>query len=252
MKKNVLLITALCLTIAVLIAVLMIVVIPIFSQEPSQEQFRELVVTGTGKVKIEPDIARVNIGVRSEASNAAEALANNNRQIKAVIQSITALGIDAADIQTRDFSIYAYENWGFSGVMSEEEPPTTYAVENTVAVVVRDLDSLGDVLSAVVEQGANTIYGITFDIANREEALEEARGLAIEDAQRSGQAIAVDAGVSLGEIQNISLYENSNMGYEREEMAMEMAAGMGGGTAVPIESGNLTIWVSADLTYNFK
>jgi uncharacterized protein YggE len=213
---------------------------------------KKLQVTGTGIVKLEPDIARVNIGVRSEASEAAEALQKNNANIEAIIQSMKDLGVAAEDIQTRNFSIYAQQNQQPREAMIEEgemkEVTRTYVVENTVAVTVRDLDSLGEILSTVVAEGANTIYGVVFDIEDRESARDEARLMAIEDAQNKAKAIAEEAGVSLSEIQLIDLNESSNYFAAREEMAVEMPQG---GGSVPIESGTLTIRMTANLTYSF-
>jgi uncharacterized protein YggE len=211
-------------------------------------------VTGTGIINLEPDIARVNIGVRSEASEAAEALQMNNTRIEAVIESMKDLGVATEDIQTRNFSIYSQQNQQPREEMMEEGkeqvPSRTYVVENTVAVTVKNLDALGEILSAVVEGGANTIYGITFDIEDRESARQEARLLAIDDAKSKAADIADDAGVSLGEIQIIDINESNNFFLEREEMAAaEMPQG---GGSVPIESGTLTIRITANLTYNFN
>ena len=42
-------------------------------------------VSGKGTVKLEPDIAQVNIGVRSQSPDAGEALEQNNASAQAVI-----------------------------------------------------------------------------------------------------------------------------------------------------------------------
>lgn len=213
-------------------------------------QSRTLNVTGTGTIDLEPDLARVNIGVRSEADNVAEALEDNNDNIQAVVQRMQDLGVAAEDIQTRNFNIYPQQN---NRPMPEGEEPSlqpaqTFVVENTVSVTVRDLDSLGEVLAAVVSEGANTIYGVAFDIEDRETAIEQARQMAIEDAQSNAQAIAEAADVSLGAIQSININENGGAPIFREELAAEMPQG----GSVPISGGTLTIRVSASLTYEIN
>jgi len=251
MKKNILILTSTLIIFAILASGCSI--------RTAEDQTKTMSVSGTGTVDLEPDLASINIGVRSEAADAAEALAMNNEKISAVIQSMLALGVAAEDIRTQNFSIYSYENQPPREVMREEGPieetpikettvTKTYAIENTVSVIVRDLDSLGTVLSTVVEQGANTIYGIVFDVADRAAALEQARLLAIEDAQSQAQAIAEAADIKLGEIQTIDLTEYRYTP-EREEMAVEMAIG---GSPVPIESGTMNIQVTVSLTYSFK
>lgn len=209
------------------------------------EQIRTINVTGTGSVDLEPDLARVNIGVRSQSPDVAEALAENSASAESIIQSLMDMGIEEADIQTRNFNIYPQQDQRPvpEEEQEQEEPTQTFVVENTVAVVVRDLDSLGDVLATVVEEGANTIHGVTFDIEDREAAIEEARQLAIEDAQAQAEAIAEGAGVNLGQIQSINIGQNGAM--PRVEFAMEEAVGGG----VPIAEGTLTIRMTANIGY---
>lgn len=204
---------------------------------------RTVDVTGVGRVRIEPDIARVNIGVRSQSPEVTEAFTENNDIAERVIQALMDMGIAQEDIQTRNFNIYQQQQPPRD---QEEEQRITYVVENTVAVTVRDLDSLGEVLSVVISEGANTIHGVTFDIEDREAAIEEARQLAIEDAKAQAEAIAETAGVNLGDIRNISISQDGGP-MPRAEFAEEAAMGAG---EVPISSGTMTVQVRANLSYD--
>jgi uncharacterized protein YggE len=210
-------------------------------------QTRTMNVTGSGKIDLEPDLAYVNIGVRSEAADAGKALEENNTNIQAVVQQMKDLGVAAEDIQTRNFNIYPQQNNPPTPQGGEPamQPSQSFVVENTVSVTVRNLDSLGEILAAAVSKGANTIYGVTFDVKDRDAAVEQARKMAIEDAQSKAQAIAEDAGVKLGAIQTIDINENSGGGVVREAAAAQMPQG----GQVPISQGTLTINLTANLTY---
>jgi len=151
----------------------------------NNDTLRTINVSGTGKVKIKPDIANVNIGVRSQSPEIIEAFRENSEIAENIIQKLMEMGVEQKDIQTRYFNIYQQQE---PRLNEEEEPTTNYVVENTVAVIVRDLDALGEVLSTMVSEGANTIHGITFDIEDRGAAVEEARQLAIEDAKSDLQS----------------------------------------------------------------
>lgn len=216
------------------------------STSSANKSIKTLDVTGIGLIELKPDIARVNIGVRSESPDVAEALRMNNQSITAVIQSLKEQGLDEKDIQTRNFYIYQQQT---PRPLNEEgeKPSQTYVVENTVAITVRELDSLGEILTSVVAKGANTINGITFDIDDKDAAIAEARTKAIADAKAKAQAIAEAAGVKLGQIRSISISENGGVIAPRAEMAQEMA--MGGG-AVPISEGTLSVRVTAFLTFD--
>lgn len=202
---------------------------------------RTIDVTGVGKVKIEPDLAYVNIGVRSQSPEVTEAFTENSEIAENIIQTLMDMGIEQEDIQTRNFNIFQQQDQR----PGQEEPTINYVVENTVFVTVRDLDSLGEVLSVMVSEGANTIHGVTFDIENREASIEEARQLAIEDAKAQAEAIAETAGVSLGEIFTLNISQNGGA-VPRVEYAEEAAAGAG---EVPISSGSMTIQVRANLSF---
>jgi hypothetical protein len=167
----------------------------------NDKSLRTMSVSGRGEVYLIPDIAYINIGTRSEALDVATALADNNKQAKSISSVLSEKGIDPLDIQTTAFNVYPYQNYGVDGQLMEMK----YVVENTVNVKVRDLTRLGEILDAVVRSGANQINGISFDIEDRKQAESEARRLAIQDATEKAQELSSLAGISLGEVQNISV-----------------------------------------------
>lgn len=211
----------------------------------SPENVRSMSVNGVGRVTIVPDMATINIGVRTEAEIVTDALEGNTAQANAISRVLQNMGIEEKDIQTSNFNIYPSERYD---PMTGQVEGRYFVVENTVNVTVRDLSSLGEVLNVVVEAGANSIYGISFNVEDRAAAVAEARELAIQDAKAKAEVIAEAAGVQLGEIITISVYEGS--------MPITYYDGMGGAVAmeaeVPIAAGTLTITMEASLSYSIK
>jgi hypothetical protein len=203
-----------------------------------------LSVNGTGQVYLTPDIAYINIGVHTKAETVTEALNQTNGQAQAVVSALGELGVEAKDIQTTAFNVYPQQEYGPTGELLR----TVYAVDNTVYVTVRDLSKLGQVLDAVVRSGANNINGISFDIMDKAKALTDARMKAIEDAKAQAEEIAKASGVSLGPIQNVSVYVNNVPQPIYEGKGGAMAADM----SVPISAGQLTITANASITYEIK
>lgn len=211
----------------------------------SPESVRSMSVNGIGRVTIVPDMATINIGVRSEAEAVTEALEGNTAQANAISRVLQNMGIEEKDIQTSNFNIYPNERYN---PMTGEVEGRYFIVENTVNVTVRELSKLGEVLNAVVEAGANSIYGISFNVEDRSAAVAEARDLAIADAKAKAEAIAASAGVQLGEILSISVYESGMpIGYYDGKGGM-MAAEM----EVPIAAGTLSIVMECSLSYTIK
>ena len=207
---------------------------------------RTLNVNGLGQVNLTPDIAYIYIGVHTEGATASEAVEANKGQTSSLISSIKKSGVDEKDIRTTNFSIWPSQQYGPDGTISG----TVYMVDNTVYITVRELDGLGDLLDSAISAGANTINSIQFDVADKAQALKDARTKAVADAQAQAQELAEAAGVSLGSIQTINFYDNSPYPY---------AEGKGGGggvayesAAVPIQPGQLTVSVNVNLTYSIK
>ncbi len=215
------------------------------SVQLGQTQPRMINVTGNAQVILAPDIAYVSIGVHSEAKSAAEAVASNNSQTQAVIDVIKGQGVDAKDIQTTNFSVYQQEKFAPTG----ESLGTFFMTDNTVYVTMRDITKIGDILDAAISAGANTIYGITFDVQDKEAALATGRDQAMTDAQTQAEQLAKAAGVTLGDVQSINYYSSSPSPIYYDNKA----AGMGGGGAsVPISAGQLTLTASVSVTYGIK
>ena len=209
-------------------------------------QMRTINAYGTGEVYIVPDIAYVYVGVHTEADNVSAALNNSNTQAAAVASAVQALGVEAKDVQTTNFSVYPMSEYGPDGSVTRK----FYAVDNTIYITVRDLSKLGTQLDSVVRSGANTINGISFDVSNKDQALTQARDQAIAQAKSEAEGIAAAAGVTLGNLQNISVSTSGG--------TIPIYEGKGGGGApmaaanVPVSAGQLMISASANLTYEIK
>ena len=211
-----------------------------------QAQPRTINVTGNAQVILAPDIAYISIGVHTEAKSAQEAVAGNNSQTQAVIDAIKSQGVDAKDIKTTNFNVYQQDKFSPSG----ESLGTFFMTDNTVYVTMRDISKIGSILDASIAAGANSIYGITFDVQDKEAALATGRDEAMADAKAQAEELAKAAGATLGAVQSISYYSNPPTPIYYDMKAQ--AAGVGGGANVPISSGQLTLTVSVSVTYGLK
>jgi hypothetical protein len=211
-------------------------------------QQRIINVIATGSVQVEPDIAVINIGVTSQNEDINDALDGNTANANAIKQTLMDLGVAEEDIQTSNFNVYPQQQQSLPETPDEPtQSQTVFVVQNTVSVTVRELGALGDILTAVVDEGANTINGISFSLDDPTAAIAEARQEAIANAEDQAQAIVEAAGVQLGEITSITINDSSPT-MTRTGAVMEQAAD----SAVPIASGTLTIEVTANITYGIR
>jgi len=234
----------LVISVVLLLAVLLSACGPVAS---AQSTARLLTVSGAGKVSLKPDIAYVYVGVHTEMPSAAEAVAENNAKTQKLIEALKEAGVEANDIQTTNFSIWQNTQYGPDGKPSG----TNYAVDNTVYLTVRNLAQLGDLLDAAVKAGANNINSIQFDLADKTQALSQARAEAVKTAKTQAEELAASAGVNLGEIQSIQYFDAS-------PSPVFDGKGMGGGggaavdLAVPINPGQMQITVTVTVAYEIK
>ena len=219
---------------------------PTTINQAAQPVSRTMNVNGLGATYLTPDIAYIYIGVHNEGATASEAVEANKSQTNAVIAALKKAGVDDKDLRTTHFSIYPSQQYGPDGTITG----TVYMVDNTVYVTVRDLDGLGNLLDDAITAGANSINSIQFDVADKTEAVKEARALAVKDAQAQAEELANAAGITLGEIQNISYYDINPM--PLYDMGKGGGGAMEASAPVSIQPGQLTVSVSVSIVYSIK
>lgn len=199
-------------------------------------------VVGSGEALGQPDKAQVTVGVETFAQAVNDATEENDATIEALLTALKKSGIKNEDIQTSNYSLWAEQRYGDNG----PEGIAGYRISNQVTVVIRDVDKVGDVLSAVTAAGANSIYGVVFSVADPAAMEAEAREEAIADAQQRADSIAELSGLSLGPIIAI------------EEISGQFPVPMGGGgfgggaadSATSINPGQLSYTSSVQVTFS--
>lgn len=207
---------------------------------------RYITVVGTGHVTLKPDVAELNVGAQASAGTVSAAKAEVDRQLAAILSALKELGIAESDIQTSSYSIH-YERETFAPVAREGTAPEQaggYRVSSTLGVTVRDIDTVGQVLDAVVSAGANQVYGIRFTVSDDKEWQSKARKLAVADAKERALELAGLSGVELGEVLSLSEVVGS-VSVPMAAMAMDR----GGGGIAP---GELELGTQIQVTFAIK
>jgi len=210
---------------------------PVFAAEPST-----ITVTGTGAVSVTPDFATVRLGVTTENPQPGIALTENNARVAAVIAAIRALGIDAEDIRTANFTITDVRDANWVHIIG-------HRVNNTVTVTIHDIDQVGDIIGAAIAAGATVSGGVSFGITDSSEAYNLALALAVQNANSKGRAIAAALGANIDSV--VAVVEMGGMhmpvAMARQEMAF---AADSAGWGVPIEAGDLTVTANVQITFS--
>ena len=163
----------------------------------SDKAERTVSVSATGSVAVEPDVARISAGVVTEAGTAKDAIARNGTVMSKLVDGLKVVGIEARDIQTRNFNVeprYTQPKDGRAATIDG------YRVLNQVRLTVRDVKRLGEVLDQAIALGANQVDSIAFDVSNIEMLKDDARRQAMENARRRAELYAKAAGGQLGPV----------------------------------------------------
>jgi uncharacterized protein YggE len=202
---------------------------------------RLVTVTGEGTVQAAPDIATITLGVTTEGKTAAEAMAANTAAQTRVFERLRAAGIEDRDMQTSNLSVNP--NWQN---VDPNQPARVvgYVANNMVTVRVRMLDSLGAVLDAAVSDGANSMNGLSFGLAEPRPAMDSARAAAVADAMAKAKLLVEAAGSTLGPVQSIT----ENGGFSNP-MPMFRAEADAPASPVPVAGGEVGVSVSVTVVF---
>lgn len=210
---------------------------------------------GEGKMIAIPDIATFSFSVITQGGvKLQDTQSENTTKTNATIAFVKSKGIDAKDITTQGYNVEPrYQYFDCSGRQSSVCPPyeiVGYTITNTVLVKVRDFIKIGDLLSGVIENGANTVSQLNFTVEDPANLQNQARAKAITTAKDKAKSIAKAGGFRLGKL--LSITEGS---YYPVPMYSTMEVGKGGASSMPsptIEPGSYDITINVSLTYEIK
>ena len=159
----------------------------------------EIVVTGTGEVRVEADTAIISLGVTSRDKQVDKAQQNVNKAVVDIRAALTDMGISEENITTDFISIYAgYDYNDYS------ETIAYYNASTSLMIKVTDISKAGSVIDTAIRAGANQLNNISFSASDTEDAKEKAMKLAVENAKNKAEILADATGMEIIGIETIS------------------------------------------------
>ncbi len=211
-----------------------------------------LSVVATGTSDVAPDVAVVTLGTFASANTAPDAMRAMSRNMTAMIDALTATGVDARDMQTSGITLYPAQDVRTvdqgGGVQSQEMYVREYVASNTLSVRVRELDELGGLLDRMVSVGSNTIQSIEFALDDPLAAEDAARQAAMADALKQAELYATASGHRTGRI--VSLVEQASDLTSPYDMPQSVGAELDQAfKATPVAGGEVTYSVTLNVTF---
>ena len=164
----------------------------------AKDEMPTVSVSAECSVTVTPDMAEILLSVTDEAADATEAQRMNAEKVNAVIETLTALGIEEKSICTTGYDMYP--NYDYD----EYQKIVGYTVVTSMKISDLKIEDVGGIVNSCVQQGINGISGIRYTCSDYDTAYQEALASAVAQARETAQTIAQAAGKELGDIVTIT------------------------------------------------
>ena len=214
-------------------------------RQPTDPDAGTIVVSGTGRISAEPDLADLRLGVSVARPTVEGARAVAATTMEEILAAVAAAGVERRDVRTALLSVqprYEYR---------ENQPPvlTGYDLANVVEVTVRDLARLGAVVDGTLGAGATSLDQLTFRVAKPEVPEREARQRAMAAARAKAEVLAEAAGLAIVGISEI--VEGGGPSFPLPHLKAERMM-LAADAATPVEAGSLEITVNVTVSYRAR
>ncbi|HCU21756.1 MAG TPA: hypothetical protein DF698_02465 [Candidatus Atribacteria bacterium] len=203
------------------------------------QQAEVVTVNGEARSQEKNQLANYSAGVMAQNMDKNAAITEVNTKMEDLVKSVKDFGINEADIKTQSLSYYQEPKGG--------QNPGQWQVNNTIEIILRDIDRASDLADLLAKSGANNVYGPNFSMDETNTAEKSLYDAAIKDAKDKAESIATASGKKLGKV--ISVNDGGNNG-NVYPMYAKLDSGMGGGAVT--EPGSTTVYKNLTVTFELK
>lgn len=182
---------------------------------------RSVSVNGQGEVSVQPDRARLTLGVEASNVELKAAEAEVNRVVRAYVVEARSLGLKDEQIATAGVTINPEYVWDDK---ARRQKFTGYRAHRQIDLRVDDLTVIGDLILRATKVGINQVNPPALESSKARELTKQALVKATEDARAKAQLLADTLGVKLGAIRSISANDSAPPPVMYKVMAMRAMA----------------------------
>ena len=198
-----------------------------------------ITVTGESAVTVQPDVAYLTMGIRTEARTAREATELNATQANAVIDALKRAGVPPAGMRTLGLSLHPI----FTPRPPNDNRPaaiSSYEAIYRVSVTIDEITRAGEIYDAAVNAGANSAVSFATGVRNERDVTRQALEQAASDARGKAEAIALGLGIK---VTGVAMASDDGGGIVRPETSDTVAPramAASAGPPTPVQAGELT------------
>jgi uncharacterized protein YggE len=208
-------------------------------------------VTGEAKEYYKPDIAVVTLGVETRGATASGAAAENGKRAAQIIAALKGLINPAAgdSIKTSSYSLQpAYEY----DAEHKKSLLTGYIVRNLVTVRTKKMEAAGSIIDKAVQNGANSVAGLSFTLSDGKEMCDSTLKKATERAKKEAAYVARLLGKEISGVKSISSSCGSQAPHPLYERALMAGSIPGAAPETVIEPGDIGVNATVGVVFYLK
>lgn len=182
---------------------------------PDQRVQRTVITSGTGLVKVSPNMAELNMQVEALNQDGAVAKADVDKRVNRFLAALPLLNIDQTDVVASSLQLntnYTYHN--------QKRQFTGYRASRSIALSLRRLEQLNQLMEVALKSGIDQIGHIELRVADEQQYQQQAQQQAIADSQQKAAVLAKAYGATLGPILQIE-YQGSAVRYPEPRFDMK-------------------------------
>lgn len=221
--------------------------VPIVQADEEKQEKGKIVTNGESKVWLDPDRARIFLGIETMRETIDLARDENARKIDKVMQALKALKIKSMLIKAPSYNVSLVKERERDATKQGRLPKILgYKVRQDFTVLLKNEDVLilsKDAARAVdtaLDNGVNVIQNINFFKEDESKERTEALELAVKDAISNAKTIAKTADISISDYTQI----NSTISYSRpamDYMRQAFTAGEGRSASTTLVAGKISV-----------
>jgi len=200
-----------------------------------------VLVTGHCSLKVSPDFVSFSAGVETSGPMVGKIVKENTAKVQKILSALKALGVKPAEIQTSAFQL---------GAVVRKGVKTGYRVTNQVVISRGDVSTVGELIEAVLNAGANEIEGPSFSIEDTKLYQHQGIELAFKDAKIKANQLALLSGRKVGGV--VSVSDGTALQPQESTWAYARSYGLTNAMGKTIESGTTSITFTVSVAFRLE
>ena len=192
-------------------------------------------VLGESTINITPDYVIIKVRVEEQAKTAAEAKNKHDIGVDGVLKFLKKMKLDSKD--------YATQFMNLNKVYDYNAKVYNYTADQSIRIVLRDLNKFEKLIQGLLESGINRIDGLQFASTEIEKHQSSVRKLAILNAKMKAQEYVGELGQRIGKAISISEFQTIVNPMMKSNMMLE---------EVVVSSSNLETLAIGELAVSAK